>query len=470
MTSLSVLPLLLAAASMIINPACSGIRTARTRAGNAGVIPPPQAAAAAPVIPLIARTACSGQPSMGIPPGLSTYSDVSYSPERCPADADLRGLLENVLRSEGAPAELSALVWVETGYSVGSHSPAGAAGPWQFMRGTARFCDLHIEDRVDERYSWVASTRAASRYLEYLHGLFGDWQLALAAYNCGEGTIQRALSSGAMGLAQLDLPRETSVFVPRFASALEAYKQLEKSGGGLSVVLVPPGLDLRVLAAEAGIPPDVLAGLNRGYLSETTPGRGDGWEVVVPTEHAPAAFRAAWAGEPGRYVVQQGDTWETIASATGVDPQRLRETNGGADPVPGSYATLPESARTPVNTTAAEDSGFFRYTVRSGDTLGGIGASVGVSSREVAQWNGISTSSTIHPGQVLLLRGTPREGSSPAPVTVAGGGRLTHTVVPGDTMWDLAARYGVSVEQIQTLNEKTGSSLSIGEVLIIRPE
>jgi membrane-bound lytic murein transglycosylase D len=407
---------------------------------------------------------------MGIPPGLSAYSDVNYNPERCPADADLRGLLENVLRSEGAPAELSALVWVETGYSVGSHSPAGAAGPWQFMSGTARFCDLHMADRVDERYSWVASTRAASRYLEYLHGLFGDWQLALAAYNCGEGTIQRALSSGGSGLAQLDLPRETSVFVPRFARALEAYQQLEEPAGGLSVVLVPPGMDLRVMAAEAGIPPDVLAGLNRGYLSETTPGRGDGWEVVVPTAYASAAFQAAWAGEPARYIVKEGDTWDAIAAATGVDPQRLREANGGAEPVPGAYAALPESSRTPVNTAASEDSGFFRYTVRSGDTLGGIGASVGVSSREVAQWNGISASSTIHPGQVLLLRGTPPEGSSQTPATVTGGGRVTHTVVSGDTMWDLAMRYGVSVEQIQTLNEKTGSSLSIGEVLIIRPE
>ncbi len=457
---------------MIINPGCSGIRTVRTRSADAG---PPAAtlrvASAAPVIPLIAKTACSGGgASMDIPPGLSSRSDVCYRPERCQADPDLRGLLENVLRSEGVPVELSALVWVETGYSVGSHSSAGAAGPWQFMSGTARFCNLHMADRVDERYSWVASTRAASRYLEYLYGLFGSWQLALAAYNCGEGTIQRAISSGGRELAQLDLPRETSFFVPRFASALEAYRQLEEPRGGLSVVLVPPGLDLRVMAAEAGIPPDVLADLNRGYLSEITPGRGDGWEVVVPTEYAPAAFRAAWTGEPGRYLVREGDTWEGIAAATGVGPQELREANEGAEPAPGAYAVLPESARTPVTASALEDSGFFRYVVRSGDTLGGIGASVGVSSREVARWNDISTSAIIHPGQVLLLRGTPEEGSVRVPETVTGQGRLTHTVVSGDTLWDLAIRYGVSLEQIQTLNGKTGSSLSIGEVLIIRPE
>jgi len=216
--------------------------------------------------------------------------------------------------------------------------------------------------------------------------------------------------------------------------------------------------------------PDVLSGLNRGYLAETVPGRREGWEVVVPTDKAAEAFRTAWAIEPSRYLVREGDDWDHIATATGVGLQDLSQANGTAEPVPGTYVSLPESERTPVNTRAAEASGFYRYTVRSGDTLGGIGAQVGVSSREVAQWNDISTGATIFPGQVLMLRGTPSAGSSPSPETVTGGGRITHTVVPGDTMWDLSRRYGVPVEQIQSLNDKTGSSLSIGEVLIIRPE
>ncbi len=420
----------------------------------------------------MARTGAGQRSPVSIPPEMASASDVRYNPGNCPADPDLRGLLERVLRSEGVPTELSALIWVETGYSVGSHSHAGAAGPWQFMSGTARFVNLHMADRVDERYSWVASTRAASRYLDYLHGMFGDWQLALAAYNCGEGTIQRALSGGRSSLSELSLPRETASFVPRFANALQAYSQLEEPpGNGLSVILVPPGLDLRVLAAEAGIPPGVLSGYNRGYLSEIVPNRGDSWEVVVPTQYAAAAFQAAWAVEPSRYLVKEGEGWDEIAAATGVDRQRLVEANSCPEPVPGTHVSLPESSRTPVNTSAADTAGFTRYTVRSGDTLGGIGASVGVSSREVAQWNGISTSAVIHPGQVLLLRGTPAGARAAAqPAAAAGGGRLTHTVAPGDTMWELSRRYGVTVEQIQSLNGRSGSSLSIGEVLIIRPE
>lgn len=455
---------------MIMNAGCSGIRTAQP------VVRTEQADSArslmhrAPVIPLIARTS-GGHPSpMRIPSGMAAASDVRYNPANCQADADLRGLLERVLRSEGVPVELSALIWVESSYSLGSYSSAGAAGPWQFMGGTARSCNLHMADRVDERYSWVASTRAASRYLDYLHGMFGDWQLAIAAYNCGEGTMQRALSDGQGGLSELGLPRETSTFVPRFANALEAYRQLGEPGRGLSVVIVPPGLDLRVLAAETGIDPGVLSGLNRGFLSETVPGRREGWELVVPTEMAADAFRAAWAIEPSRYLVREGDDWDNIALATGVEQEDLSQVNGTAEPLPGTYVVLPESERTPVNTRAAEASGFFRYTVRSGDTLGGIGEQVGVSSREVAQWNDISPSSTIYPGQVLMLRGTPSPATAPSSGTVTGGGRITHTVASGDTMWDLSRRYGVPVEQIQSLNNKNGSSLSIGEVLIIRPE
>ena len=130
---------------------------------------------------------------------------------------------------------------------------------------------------------------------------------------------------------------------------------------------------------------------------------------------------------------------------------------------------LPESARIPVNSNAAVSAGFFQYTVRSGDSLGGIGALVGVSSREVALWNDMTTASTIYPGQKLLLRGTPPEGSG-AVTIVRASSEITHTVQAGDSMWALAEEYGVSVEQIIELNDKDSAALSIGENLIIKPE
>ncbi len=397
-------------------------------------------------------------------------SDLNYSPESCPAEDGMLRLLESILKSQGVPSDLSALPWVESSYYVGDYSRVGAAGPWQFMSGTARHFNMNMTDEVDDRYSWTASTRTASEYLNYLHGRFDDWHLALAAYNCGEGVVQRALSdSERKEYGMIELPGETDAFVPRYSAALDALRQRERDNPELSVVLVPPGLDLRILAAESGIDPEQMASRNRSYLKERTPIGQRNWEVVVPTSRASVTFQTAWSINRTDYLVRQGDSWSSVADALGVSENELREANHSAMPFPGEYMLLPESGRTPVNSDAAQRAGFYQYTVRSGDTLGGIGASIGVSSREVASWNDISTSTMIYPGQNLLLRGCPPEGSSSVEI-ITSGQEITHTVQPGDTMWDLALQYGVSVEQILQLNNKESSALSIGETLIIKPE
>ncbi len=414
-------------------------------------------------------------PSAEFPMSLADRSDIQYRADRFPADGGLARLVERILQEEGVPTELAALPWIESSYQVGCYSSMGAAGPWQIIRETGRLFDLRIDQEVDERYSWVASTRAAARYLSYLHGLFDSWSLALAAYNCGEGAVLRAVSRGPGGAVEtLDLPGETRAFVPRFASALRAYRQVDMSGDDLAVIWVPSGLDLRVLAASSGIRADSLLGLNRAYLRERTPSYGEGWEVIVPAGSASAAYTAAWSLDGGSYVVLEGDTWESIASALGVATDALVAANPSRALVAGDRLTLPEPASTPVNVACGETAGYFYYTVRSGDTLGGIGQTVGASSREVAEWNDMSRDDTIYPGQRLLLRGTPPGGGSavvgaaPPPATDPSGATLTHTVTAGDTLWDLSARYGVSVEDLMSLNSLSGSNLSIGQVLVVR--
>ncbi|MCK5130781.1 MAG: LysM peptidoglycan-binding domain-containing protein [Candidatus Sabulitectum sp.] len=397
-------------------------------------------------------------------------SDLVYTPEGCPAADGTIRLLEALLRSQGAPSDLAALPWVESSYYVGDYSRVGAAGPWQFMSGTARHFRMNMTDEIDERYSWTASTRTASDYLLYLNRLFDDWHLALAAYNCGEGVVQRALSDALRKeYGMIELPGETDAFVPRYSAALQAVRQLERKGPELSVVMVPPGLDLRLLAAESGIDPEVLAGNNRGFLREITPVGQRNWEVVVPSSRASLAFQSAWSMRRDKYVVKSGDSWASIGQATGVSAGDLMEANSSSMPSPGCYMYLPESGRVPVNSNAAVSAGFFQYTVRSGDSLGGIGVLVGVSSREVALWNDMSTSAIIHPGQKLLLRGTPPEGSG-AVTIVRADGEVVHIVQAGDSMWALAVEHGVSVEQIMELNNKDSAALSIGENLIIKPE
>ena len=396
---------------------------------------------------------------------------MQYAPENFPASGPLKGLIETILVSEGVPGDVGALPWIESEYCIGDYSRAGAAGPWQFMRGTAQFFDLEMTEDVDERYSWVESTRAAARYLRYLYGMFGDWQLAIAAYNCGEGVVQDALRNGGCRFGEIELPGETDAFVPRFAAAVEAYRQVELETEGLSVVMVPPSLDLRILAIETGIPIDTLTYYNRCYLMEKTPPEGEGWELIVPSSRAGLVFETGWSIERSRYLVRYGDTWSGLAASFGVDTNVLMAANTGIELTAGSLLFLPETGRSPVNAGASDRQGYFQYTVRSGDTLSEIAATVGASSREVAAWNDIAPGDVIYPGQELLLRGAPTEGQEDATVEiVTGGGRITHTVEQGDNLWDLSIRYSVSVEQIMRLNSMEDALLSIGEILVIRPE
>ena len=149
---------------------------------------------------------------------------------------------------------------------------------------------------------------------------------------------------------------------------------------------------------------------------------------------------------------------------------------------PGMHINLPVSQRQPVNAGYVENPQFIRYTVRMGDTLSEIAASVGVSSGEVAAWNEMSSSDTIFPGDVILLRRTgnstvqrPHQSGSALPDDdeidiVSGGGRIEHTVIEGDTLWDIAIRYGVSIEQIMYLNSLDSNILSLGDILVIIPE
>lgn len=407
-----------------------------------------------------------------LPEGLASRSDVNYAPGRFPAPSGLRRLLERVLAEEGVPVEFAVLPWIESDYNVACCSPTGAAGPWQFMRGTARNFDLRMDSEVDERYSWPASTRAAARLLRYLRDTFGSWTLALAAYNCGEGTMSRAVSRGDSAFVSLDLPPETMTFVPRFASALSAYRQLSEDEDALAIIWVPPSTDLRVLAAECGVHPDSIVSLNRSFLRARTPASGEGWELVVPSGISERAFEAAWRMDGSHYAVREGDTWSNVAETLNVTEAELRAANPGRVLEVGALLSLPEPDEMPINALSGDAEGWYYYTVRSGDTLSGIGASVGVSSREVAEWNDISRDALIHPGQRLLLRGSPPATASgdAVPVVRAGEGGVTHTVVSGDTLWDLAIRYGTTVEEIQRLNGMTGSSLSPGQVLVIRAE
>jgi len=376
------------------------------------------------------------------------------------------------MTSQGLPSWLAALPWIESEYSIGCFSRAGAAGPWQFLGETARDFGLQVDGEVDERYSWVTSTRGAATYLRYLYRRFGSWTYALAAYNCGEGTMARALRQGETEFTRLDLPGETDRFIPRFAAAAAAYEAARpESNKGFVVIGVPPGTDLRVLAASSGMGIDSLMELNRGYFHQTTPSTGDIWDLLVPRRIARQVYDSAWERPGDTYTVQRGDSWAAVAASTGVSQERLQEINPGVSMVPGARLCLPEAEQY-----GDQSLGYSIYVVRTGDTLSGIGSRVGVSSGRVAEWNSMDPSATIYPGQRLVLRRPNAAGSeeelaeSPELEIIRGEEAVRHTVTQGDTLWGIASGYGVTVEQIRELNSLDGDHLSIGDVLLVIPE
>jgi membrane-bound lytic murein transglycosylase D len=144
----------------------------------------------------------------------------------------LRPVIEPILREEGVPADVSAIVLVESGGLPKALSPKGARGLWQFMPQTARRYGLAVSDERDERLDVAKSTRAAARYLRDLHQLFGDWRLAFAAYNAGEQTVVRAIGqSGQRDFFGIEpvLPQETRRYVPAVLQAIDRVQRHQPS-------------------------------------------------------------------------------------------------------------------------------------------------------------------------------------------------------------------------------------------------
>ena len=201
--------------------------------------------------------------------------------------------MSSILAKEGVPPEFAYLPIIESGFMLNAHSPAGAVGPWQFIRATGRRYGLRIDGYVDERRDPIKSTRAAARYLKDLYSMFGDWQLSLAAYNTGEGRIGRILEGGlATDFWEMRdrgyLYRETCDYVPGFLAALQIAVQPEAYGFEppfhdavrYDVVVVDRRMSLATVARVSGTSTDTIKELNPALHSGFVP--PDGYAVRVP--------------------------------------------------------------------------------------------------------------------------------------------------------------------------------------------
>src|SRR2546423_1807360 len=207
------------------------------------------------------------------------------------------GMIRDVLRRTGLPEDLAFTAMIESGFTPLAVSRVGAKGLWQFMAQTARRYGLRVDQWVDERLDPEKATGAAAAYFRDLHGIFGSWTLAQAAYNAGEMKVIRALrTTGAKDFWPLTgtshLARETKEFVPQIQAAVligrdparYGFEVKDPDAPAVDRVPVPPSTDLRSLAHAAGMPPDTLRTLNPVLVRGVTP-PGAPYDVKVPADH-----------------------------------------------------------------------------------------------------------------------------------------------------------------------------------------
>ena len=260
-------------------------------------------------------------------------------------------MIAQVLHEEGVPEELAYLALIESGFVIHSSSSSGAVGLWQFVPSTARRYGLKIDSWVDERRDPLKSTRAAAAYLKDLHNYFGRWYLAIAAYNAGQGAIEKALQvSGAKDFWTLStkakLREETRNFVPKFVAASLIANDPQKYGF-IDLAYEPPmdyeemeiqgSLRLVSLAEMAGTDPETIRALNPELLQSRTPSEDSGFRVKLPAGHA-AIFAQSYQERETKqppfltHEVKKGDTLFAIARRYGQHVRSLMELNGLTNP------------------------------------------------------------------------------------------------------------------------------------------
>ncbi len=288
-------------------------------------------------------------------------------------------IFEQELINAGLPVELCALAIIESNLNPTISSRAGAVGLWQFMPSTGKNLGLEINSLVDERCDIILSTRAACKFLKHLYDTFGDWALALAAYNAGPGRISRALarSGGAKTYWDIyyDLNAETRGYVPKFIAALYAYTYHKQHGItpiatpdciATDTVTINRTMHLGQVASTLDIPLETLKTLNPQYKID-----------IIPAARKPYSLRL-----PTNYISQFIEHQEQIHSK---DSLYLKEYINPAN----------------LDKKRAEGLGY-TYTVRSGDNLGIIAKRNRCTVKEIMRWNKLK-STVIRPGQKLRI-------------------------------------------------------------------
>uniref|UniRef100_UPI003AF0FD0A lytic transglycosylase domain-containing protein n=1 Tax=Alistipes putredinis TaxID=28117 RepID=UPI003AF0FD0A len=290
-------------------------------------------------------------------------------------------LIEDELLKEELPVELRALPIIESALSTTAVSPMGAVGLWQFMTSTGKSYGLEVNSLVDERRDPYRATQAACRYLKDLFAIYNDWSLAIAAYNCGPGNVNKAIArSGGKNFWEIYdyLPRETRGYVPAFIGASYAYAYHRQHGIEPTEAPIPLSVDtvrinklmhLRQISSTIDLPIETLRQLNPQYKLDIIPATTKPYTLVLPQ----------------RYVMQYIAHEPEIQAK---DSMYLKEYINPAN----------------IDKKRQERSGSV-YVVKKGDTLGAIARRYRVTTAQIMRWNKLKSAHKLRIGQRLRIEG-----------------------------------------------------------------
>jgi membrane-bound lytic murein transglycosylase D len=411
----------------------------------------------------------------------------------------LHFILEEIDKRQ-MPAELALLPAVESAFQPFAYSPGRAAGLWQFIPSTGRLYGLKQNWWYDGRRDIVAATHSALDYLQALNQQFdGDWELALAAYNCGAGNVRKAIRRNQKkgkptDFWSLKLPKETSAYVPRLLAISAIFANPEQHGISLkplpdqphfTTIDIQSQLDLALAAEMADIDIEQLYLLNPGFNRWATDPAGP-HQLNLPldkvegflTELAtlPAEKRLRWK----RYKIRSGDSLSVIARKHGTTTKLLQQVNNlkGNRIRAGKHLLIPISTKRLNHYALSSKQRKSKllsksrkgnkqiYIVQKGDSFWEIAKRHGISYRKLAKWNGMAPGDPIRPGQKLVFwvnKATSTHVSLPTTQPSGTRSKIAYKVRRGDSLARIAKRFRVSVADLRKWNKLPEKYLQPGQ-------
>lgn len=436
-----------------------------------------------------------------------------------------------VFRTRGMPDELAYLAIVESGYRVDAKSPAGAAGAWQFMPYTGMKYGLNQDWWMDERLDPYKATEAAADYLQKLHNDFGDWPTAIAAYNAGEGKMSRAKQgTGGRNFFEVKsrnhllddkarLREETKQYVPRFLAVTKIMRNLPQLGfdsihpdkaPGVLRFTARPGTDLMALSQACGMDWEDFAAYNQHHKRPVTSTERSCF-IYVPARlerQATAFLRSpqsnAFADWRPAKVATSADSWDKISRRCGVPVARLKAANKGKEKIlAGETVLVPRAVNMSATAVAALERADGRAGTRQNkkdrrkttrehtqelaresapgggshqlqpdETLYAVARKYSVSLDSLQQYNNIENPDKVRAGVVLRIPGRAVAQAPVAATSASKGssgrvGKATYTVQARDSLWNIARKHNVSVDDLKRWNQVDEKSLRAGAILVV---